>query len=124
MMSHSKSDIPTRAHRRPNPPRRLRFSFFTSAILTAFLFFESPTHAKNGGWDLEPYHIQVAIAIDLPGGLAEQLASELPRYLQRRIDASLAPAWASDVHIATGESRAKILTAIGASDPPLPDVPK
>jgi hypothetical protein len=123
-MSHTHHDISTSAHHRPNPPHRLRFSFFTPALLSTFLLFLSPAHAKNGGWDLEPYHIQISIAIDAPGGLTEQLASELPRYLQRRIDASLAPAWTCDVHIATGADRAKLLTAIAASDPPPPNVPK
>jgi hypothetical protein len=124
MMSHSKNDITTRTDHRPDPTCRLRFSFFISALLTTLPFFASPIHAKNGGWDLEPYRIQITIAIDAPGGLAEQLASELPHYLQRRVDASLAPAWACDVRIATGVDRAKILGAITASDPPPPDVPK
>src|SRR6476660_2914606 len=124
MMSHSNNDIPTRAHHRPMPPRRLRRSAFTPALVVALLFFDSPAHAKNGGWDLEPYHIQITIAIDAPGGLAEQLANELPRYLQRRIHASLAPAGACDVHIATGVDRAKVLTAIAASDPAPPEMPK
>jgi hypothetical protein len=97
----------------------LRFSFSFFAI-----FITLTSQAKNGGWDLDPYHVQIAIAIDAPGGLAEQLANELPRYLQRRIEASLAPAWTCDAHIATGAERAKILTTIAAEDPPPADLPK
>jgi hypothetical protein len=123
-MPHSNHNNSTSTHRRPNPPHRLRVSVFTFTILIAFTSFVPISHAKNGGWDLEPYHVQIDIAIDAGGGLAEQLANDLPPYLQRRIEASLFPAWICDVHIATGMERANILTAIAASDPAPPDVPK
>src|SRR4051812_10965566 len=98
-MSHPHYDISTPAHQRPNPASRLRLSALTLAILTVGLLFNSPAHAKDGGWDLEPYHIQITIAIDAPGGVADTLTNELPRYLQRRIEASLTPAWVCDVSI-------------------------
>lgn len=123
-MSNPNHDISTTAHHRPKPPHRLRLSAFTLAILITLNCFLPVSKAKNGGWDLEPYHIQIKIALDAPGGLAEQLANELPRYLQRRIDASLAPAWTCDARIATGLERAKILTTIAASDPPPAELPK
>src|SRR5258708_4308078 len=115
-MSHSNHYISTPAPSLPDPPHRLWLSVFTLVILFPFTSFVSISHAKNGGWDLEPYHIQITIAIDTPGGFAEQLANDLPRYLQRRIEASLVPAWSCDVHIAIGLERAKILTTISASD--------
>src|SRR6476646_4394795 len=123
-MSRSNHNISTPAHRRPNPPHRLRLNVFASTIFVILFCFAPRSWAKNGGWDLEPYHVQINIALDAAGGLAEQLANDLPSYLQRRIEASLIPAWICDVHIATGMERANILTAIAASDPAPPDVPK
>src|SRR4051794_31265171 len=100
-----------------------RLSFCVLTGLTLIVSFVSPFSiacAKSGGWDLEPYHVQINIAIDASGGLAEQLANELPRHLQRRVQASLAPAWICDVHIATGLDRAKVFSTIAAIDPPTP----
>jgi hypothetical protein len=123
-MSPNNHDISTTAHHRRTLTHRLRLSAFTVAILIPFTNPLRIAQAKNGGWDLEPYHIQITIAIDVPGGLAEQLSADLPRYLQRRIEASLSPAWTCDVQIASGPKRANILTTIVASDPPPPDLPK
>jgi hypothetical protein len=123
-MSLQNHDISTTAHHRPNPPRRLRLSVYTVAFLINFICSLSTSQAKNGGWDLEPYHIQITVVIDAPGGLAEQLANDLPQYLQRRIEAALAPTWTCDIHIAAGPERAKILTTIAAADPPPPELPK
>src|SRR5215203_4384516 len=97
-------------------PCRLRLNSLPAlALLITFIGQYSIAHGKNGGWDLAPYHIQINIAIDAPGGLAERLATDLPRYVQRRIGSSLAPAWTSDIHIATGQDRAKIFTTIAAT---------
>jgi hypothetical protein len=113
-------------HPHPNnptpPPRRLRVSAIPALALLISIYPHAVTQAKNGGWDLEPYAVQINIAIDARGGLAEQLAGDLPRYMQRRIDASLAPTWTSDVHIATGQERATIFSTIAATDPPPPDL--
>jgi hypothetical protein len=117
-------NIATPARHRPSPAHRLRFSAFTATLLTIGLLFTSPSQSKEGGWDLEPYHIKITIAIDAPGGLAEQLTDELPRYLQRRIEASLTPAWVCDVSIASGQERAKILATIGAAEPSPVELPK
>src|SRR5690242_8154662 len=106
-MSQFQYDIlnPSKRH-----ARRLRLSALASWIAAALCLLTTATQAKNGGWDLEPYHIQIVIAIDTPGGLAEQLARELPQYLQRRIEASFAPAWICETRIATGAERAKIFS--------------
>src|SRR4051812_48576100 len=117
-MSNTQHDISKLNPHRPVRPRRLRFSFSFLAI-----FITLTSQAKNGGWDLDPYHVQIAIAIDAPGGLAEQLANEPPHSLQRRIEASPAPAWTCDAHIATAAERAKILTTITAEDPAPADLP-
>jgi hypothetical protein len=123
-MPHFNRNNSASAHHQPGPPHRLRLSAFTPTLLTVCLLFASPSHAKDGGWDLEPYRIKITIAVEVPGGLAEQLTNELPRYLQRRIEASLAPAWVCDVNIATGPERAKILATIDAAEPSPPELPK
>jgi hypothetical protein len=103
---------------------RSRLSVLSAlTLLIASLCPLSITHGKDGGWDLEPYHIQLNIAIDAPGGLAEQLAGDLPRYIRRRVEACLTPTWTCDVHIATGQDCAKIFAMIAATDPPPPDLP-
>src|SRR5215210_3340159 len=115
MMSHSHYDISITAYYRPHSRRRLRFNFFAVAIALLDVCLPSHSQAKDGGWDLSPYNLQITIAIDAPGGIAEQLAAELPRYVERRVDASLAPLWGSNVNIAAGPERAKILASIDAS---------
>ncbi len=106
----------------PASNHRLRLSaFFALAVASSYSL---PTaNAKDGGWDFEPYHIQIIIAIDAPGGVAEQLTNELPRYVRRRVEASLVPLWSCDTRVATGLERAKVFTTITATEPPPPDLP-
>ncbi len=104
------------------PPDRLRFSFIIIVVSTLTIALTSPLHAKNGGWNLEPYHIEIRIALDLPGGLAEQLTNDLPTYIQQRIAASLAPLWATTAQVALGEARAKLFATLATDEPPLPDL--
>lgn len=113
-----------RQHDISKPIRRLRLSSTVLSALFVQLALISAAPAKNGGWDLEPYHIQINIALDAPGGISEYLASELPGYLAERAEASLAPLWTCDVKITTGADRAKLLVAIGSADPPPPDFAK
>src|SRR4051812_14197922 len=90
----------------------LRLSAGHALILLFVICIFSPAQAKNGGWDLEPYHVQISIAIDVPGGLAEQLVKDLPRYIDRRVEASLTPAWSCGVQVATDLERAKVFSTI------------
>jgi hypothetical protein len=99
--------------------RGLRFHNVLLFELT-FFFAIPTTFAKQGGWEYETYHVQIVVAIDAPGGIAEQLADELPRYLQRRIDASLIPAWSSNVRLATGVERKRVFADIDAPTPAPP----
>jgi hypothetical protein len=69
----------------------------------------------DGGWEYQPYRIHAVLAIDAPGGFAEQLSSELPEYLQRRVDAALAPAWNFDVALASGTERTQVLKTLALS---------
>ena len=66
--------------------------------------------AADGGWDYEPYRIHAVLAIDAPGGLATQLANDLPAYLQCRVDAALFPTWIFDVQLAGAADRADVFT--------------
>jgi hypothetical protein len=123
-MSHLQHNNLMGARHHAAPPHRLRPSALPA--LTLVLFFTcifSPTQAKNGGWDLEPYHVQITIAIDAPGGLAEELIKDLPRYIERRVETSLAPAWTCGVQVATDLERAKVFSTITATDPSPPNLP-
>src|SRR4051812_32093236 len=112
-MSHSERDNPMPALADSPPRHRLQYNLLTA--LAATLFCPPLTApAKEGGWDFEPYHIQITIAIDAPGGLAEQLTDELPGYFQRRIEASLFPSWSCDVHVATSAERVTVFAAVEA----------
>jgi hypothetical protein len=91
-----------------------------SVIALVIFGFAIISQAKDGGWDFEPYRVQITIAIDAPGGLAEQLSDELPRYLRNRVDAALAPAWSCDVHIAAGRERTDAFASMAASEPSPP----
>jgi hypothetical protein len=79
--------------------------------------------AKDGGWDFEACHVQITVAIDAPGGIADQLAGDLPRYLQQRIQASLTPVWSSDVHVATGPDRPVVFVSMATPEAPPPKLP-
>lgn len=90
-----------------------------------FSAFSPTANAENGGWEFQPYRIHTLLAIDVPGGLTEQWSKEVPLYLQRRVDAALAPAWVFDVHLATGAERIQVFNnLVSASDTKPTDIPK
>ena len=89
----------------------LRLPLSVTALL-ALTSLARSTAAAEGGWEYQPYRIKAILAIDAPGGLAEELSTELPAYLQRRVDAALAPAWIFDVQLAAGAERAQVFTTI------------
>ena len=74
------------------------------AILStiAFILLPSQANAQSPGWDYQPYRIRAVVALDLPGGIAEQTANALPIYLQRRVVAAIGPVWSFNVELATG----------------------
>jgi hypothetical protein len=88
-----------------------------SALATFAVAIVAPaplSHANEGGWDLERYHVQINIATDVPGGLAEQLAADLPRYLSNRMESCLFPTWLCDVKIAAGTERPQVFADVAA----------
>lgn len=120
MSSHN--DKPITAFHTPAPPHRLRLSFFCAFAIA--LLSAATAIAKQGGWDFETYHVQILLAIDAPGGVAEQLTNDLPRYLQDRVETSLIPAWSCNVHLATRAQRVRTFANIDASSTvPPPDLP-
>jgi hypothetical protein len=56
--------------------------------------------ADERGWEFQPYRIRVVVAIDAPGGLAEQLHYDVPKYLQQRVQGGIGPLWSIDVELA------------------------
>jgi hypothetical protein len=69
----------------------------------------SEAAAPDKYWDQQTYRIQVTLAIDAPGDLAEQLAADLPGYLVRRAEASIGPIWQLHVDPAEGGLRQQAL---------------
>ncbi len=60
-------------------------------------------------WEGQPYRIQARLAIDAPGDLAEQLAAELPAYLNDRVNTSIGIVWRLKTELATGSLRQQLL---------------
>jgi hypothetical protein len=98
------------------PSGRLRLSRNRShiAILIAWtcVFDANSTRAQDRGWDFEAYRINTALALDLPGDLAEQFTAQLSKYLQQRVAAAIGPAWSFDVQVASGVRRHALLSGI------------
>jgi len=92
-----------------------------AVLLPAILVWISSIPAKDGGWDYESYRVQIVLAIDVPGGLAEMLADELPSYVRHRVEASLVPAWKCQTRLAIGAEREQICAAVSASSPAAPE---
>src|SRR5262245_14710930 len=89
-------------------PCRSGMAFRLCLVALASLYPNASTQAKEGGWNLESYHVQLTIAIDAPGGVAEQLAADLPSYLEHRAVASLTPLWSCSANLADGTSRMSV----------------
>ncbi len=81
-------------------------------------------YAQETSWDFEPYRIQAVLALDLPGGLAEQLSKSLPSYLQDRVEAAIGPIWKLNTQVASGPLRYRVLKSITLfTDAPPTDFP-
>jgi hypothetical protein len=65
-------------------------------------------------WESRPYRIHATLAIDAPGDLAEQLASQLPVYLQDRANTSIGVVWRQKTDLATGKFRQQLLENLDA----------
>ena len=109
---------------------RLRFSdCFPRAVFLAVLsslVISRPASlaAEALGWDFQPYRIQAALAIDLPGGLVEEMSEEIPRYLDERARSAIGPLWSFDVKVVAGVTRQLVLTQVATlSAAPPADLP-
>jgi hypothetical protein len=60
-------------------------------------------------WDQQPYRIEVTLALDAPGELADRFAAELPAYLERRAVASIGSLWQLHAAIAIGSLQQRAL---------------
>jgi hypothetical protein len=63
-------------------------------------------------WEGAPYRIGASLAIDAPGDLAEQLAAELPGYLNDRVNTSIGISWRLKSELASGPMRHRTLNKI------------
>jgi hypothetical protein len=80
--------------------------------------------AEQAYWELAPYRIQALIALDVPGGLNEQLAAELPMYLTDRARAAFGSAWRFEPQILSGPLRHRLLRHIDSlTEQQLPHLP-
>jgi hypothetical protein len=80
--------------------------------------------AEQAYWELAPYRIQALIAIDVPTGLAEQFATDLPGYLLDRARTTFGPAWQLDAQIASGSVRQQLLRHMASpAEADLPEIP-
>jgi hypothetical protein len=86
---------------------RLRACVLAAA---AVLGLSEPADAEQLGWDFQPYRVRAVVALDLPGGIAEQISSELPEFLRRRVDAAMGQMWSFEVSLADGADRKRILS--------------
>jgi hypothetical protein len=89
-------------------------------LATAILYLHVATTAaaQDRGWGFAPYRIHALLVIDAGGGLAEQLSDELPRFLTRRVAATIGPAWSFEVELADEILRHAVFTSIAASATP------
>ncbi len=114
--------IPPR-HRVPQVHFAIRNLQFAFCILQS-LVLSAVVAADERDWDYRAYDIQAIVAIDVPGGLAEQLTDRLPTYLRRRADAAMGPLWSFDVQLAAGAVRQHIFSQREMwSDAPTADLP-
>ncbi len=91
-----------------------------SLLATATIAFPAPrAAAQTLGWNYQPYRIHTLVALDLPGGVAQQMTDVLPTYLQRRVNASIGNLWSFNVELTGGVMRQRILSQIST----LPDKP-
>lgn len=65
-------------------------------------------------WEHAPYELSIRIAIDAPGQLREKLETELPRYIQQRIDTSVGPIWLPTIQLADPSLRSEMLSDLAA----------
>jgi hypothetical protein len=63
-------------------------------------------------WEGQPYRIEARLAIDAPGDLADQLAADLPAYLNDRVHTSIGIVWRLKTELATGPLRHKLLGGV------------
>src|SRR5688572_16470329 len=82
--------------------------FTINAIILIGIFPCSFSLAQSPGWEYQPYRVHCIVALDVPGGVSEQLTAMLPTYLNRRATAAIGSLWLLNVEVATGVARQRI----------------
>jgi hypothetical protein len=104
--------------------------FLAAAVASFSALSPIASTAEPLGWNYQPYRIHTIVALDLPGGVAQQMGNTLPKYLERRVVAGVGPLWSIHVELATGDMRHRLmsqLTAVSTTPPaevPLNDIDK
>ncbi|MCC7476355.1 MAG: hypothetical protein IT425_13250 [Pirellulales bacterium] len=86
-------------------------------VLAVALGWGTSSRGEHGGWEFQPYRIQAVLLLDLPGGVGERARTQLVEYLCRRVDATLAPAWAFELKLAESRDRAAVRRYLGSTEP-------
>jgi hypothetical protein len=121
MWIDGKSKARTRPRQLPVNPKhhhhvvrtRTNLRFACQLAIVAFCWVRMVYAAgPDEAWDVDPYQIQISLAIDAPGDLAQQLADELPAYVRERAAASIGSLWRLETELATGATRHQMLTEL------------
>jgi hypothetical protein len=91
---------------------RARLSAIAAAVFATCMILPPGSLAQSPGWEYQPYRVHCIIALDVPGGVNEQITAMLPTYLNRRATAAIGPLWLLNVEVATGVARRRILSGI------------
>lgn len=72
--------------------------------------------ADQKHWDLSPYRIQLHLAVDDSQRPQPKLGEQLAAKLQQQIRATLYPLWKTEIHLATGTEKQRLLTQLETLD--------
>jgi hypothetical protein len=121
--ANCKTRIAERVAKWRNPTARPRSAIFNLPFAICILqsFVVSDAAADDRGWDYQPYRIHAVLAVDAPSGQSQEIAVELPKYLQRRVHVAIGPLWSLDIELATGSMRHRIFSAVAKTgdEPPV-----
>jgi hypothetical protein len=102
------------------PPRRLLRVAFVLCICC--LTMHKPTFAADKKyWDLSPYRVQLHLAVENRAKPQVNLGNNLLDLIRQRIDATLYPVWSSQLSLAEGPLRHRLVSGLQALDEKLID---
>lgn len=72
--------------------------------------------ADQKHWDLSSYRVQLHLAVDVSQRPQPKLGEQLAAKLQQQIRATLYPLWKTEIHLATGAEKQRLLTQLETLD--------